>query len=270
MHVIFSFNSCLFSQSRCFFLELFLSSDLHIGLNSLSLCCLELFSFSGISLTFLECSLGSQSINFSLSISSLLLKFSKSLNFALFFFSKSLSFLLSFEFFLIFISLMLSDLIVLALFLLFSSSFFHERLSIGFSCLLHKKVDLSSLSFMSSLIFFSHFLNVSLELDLFLITDFLFLHSLNSSLLNLINDDLSTLLSSIHFSNFSFFFFLKDLKSFNFHHKIKFLLLFNPFRLKTFVLHKLFISNSDNLGVENHLVHLFDVIHLVIELFLSL
>lgn len=204
-----------------------------------------------------------------MSISSFLLKFSKSLNFALFFFSKSLGFLLGLEFFLIFVSLMISNLIVLILFLLLSSCLFNQRLCVGFSSLLHKKVDLCSLSFMSCLIFFSHFLNVCLEFDLFLITGFLLLHSYNGSLLDLINDDLSTLLSSIRFSNFSFFFFLKDLKSFNFHHEIKFLLFLNPFRLKTLVFFKLFISDCDNLRVHDHLVHLFDIIHLVIELFLS-
>ena len=154
MHVIFSFDSCLFSQCRSFFLELFLSSNFHISLNSLSFSCLKLFSFSSISLTFLECSLGSQSINFSLSISSLLLKFSKSLNFALFFFSQSLSFLLSLEFFLIFCFLMHCDLIVKSLFFSLSSCLFNKSLSVGFTCLLHKKIDFCSFGFMSYFISF--------------------------------------------------------------------------------------------------------------------
>lgn len=137
MHVVLSFNSCLFSQSSSFFLELLLSSDLHISLNSLSLCGLELFSFSGVSLTLFKCSLSSKGINFSLSICCLLLKLSKSLNFALFFFSDSLSFLLGLKFFLIFHSLMISNLLVKILFFLFSSLLFDKSLSISFSCLLH-------------------------------------------------------------------------------------------------------------------------------------
>ena len=137
MHVIFSFNPCLFSQSRCFFLELFLSSDLHIGLNSLSLCCLELFSFSGISLTFLEFSLGSQSINFSLSISSFFLQFSKSLNFSFFFILDSLSFKLCFIFSLIF-CLLMSNYFIFRSFIFRGSFFFlNRRLLICFGSLSH-------------------------------------------------------------------------------------------------------------------------------------
>ena len=122
---------------------------------------------------------------------------------------------------------------------------------------------------MGGFILLAHFFNVHLEFDLFLITDFLFLHSLNGSFLDLVNDNLSSLLSSIHFSDFSLLLFLKDLKSFNFHHEVEFLLFFDPFRFETLILIELLVSDSDNLGVEDHLVHLFDVIHLIIKLFLG-
>lgn len=228
MHVVLSLNSSLFSQSRGFLLELLLSSFLKISLNSLSLGLLKLFSFSCLSLTLLEGSLSSKSINFSLSISSLLLQFSQSLNFTLFLFSLPLCLLLCLEFLLILDSLMLSNLCIMILLLLNSFLFFKKSLSIGFSGLSHKKIDLVSLGLMGSLIFLAHFFNIHLKLDLFFIPNFLFLHSLDCSLLNLINDNLCTLLSGLSFSSFSLFFFLEDLKSLDFHHQIEFLLFLNP------------------------------------------
>jgi hypothetical protein len=81
---------------------------------------------------------------------------------------------------------------------------------------------------------------------------------------------LSTSFSGCYLSDLSFLFLLKDLESFDFHHKIEFLLLFNPFRFKSLVLLQLFVSDSNNLGVEDHLVHLFHIIKVIVHLFLSL
>ena len=264
MHVVLSFDSCLFSQSSSFFLELFLSSNLHIGLNSLSLGCFELFSFSGHSFTLLKSSLGSESIDLSLSIGSLFLELSESLDFTLLFFLHALSFLLGLEFSLVFCALVLGDFIILVLFFLGSSLFFDESLGIGFGCLLHEEVDFLPLGLMSCLIFLPHLFYVGLELDLFFVSEFLFFHSLDSSLLDLIDDDLGSSLSSCNLSDLSFFLLLKDLESLNFHHEVELLLLLDPFLLESLILLQLLVSDSDNLGVKDHLVHLLDIIKVII------
>lgn len=123
---------------------------------------------------------------------------------------------------------------------------------------------------MSYLIFLSHFLDVHLKFDLFLISELLLLHSKDGSLLDLINDDLGTLLSGIGLSHLSFFLLLKDLESLDFHHEVKLLLLLNPLGLESLILIKLLISNGNDFRVENHLIHLLDIIEFVVHHFLSL
>lgn len=76
VHVVFSLDASLLGQGRGFFLELFLSCFFKIGLDSLPLGLFKLFSFSRLSLTLLKGSLCSQSVDFSLSVSSLFLEFS--------------------------------------------------------------------------------------------------------------------------------------------------------------------------------------------------
>lgn len=143
-------------------------------------------------------------------------------------------------------------------------------MSIGFSSLFHEKINLCSLGLMGSLIFLTHFFNIHLELDLFFISNFLLFHSHDSSLLNLINNDLCTLFPSMGLSDFSLLFFLEHLKSLDFHHEIKFLLLLDPFRFESLIFLELFVSNCYDLRVEDHLVHLFDVIQIVVHLLLGL
>jgi hypothetical protein len=117
---------------------------------------------------------------------------------------------------------------------------------------------------MSCLIFFSHFFYVGLELDLFFISELLLFHSLDSSLLDLINDDLGSGFPGYNFTDLSFFLFLKDLESLNFHHKVKLLLLLDPFLLKSLILLQLLVSNRDNLRVKDHLIHLLDIIKVIV------
>jgi hypothetical protein len=117
---------------------------------------------------------------------------------------------------------------------------------------------------MSCLIFFSHFFYVGLELDLFFISELLLFHSLDSSLLDLINDDLGSGFPGYNLTDLSFFLFLKDLESLNFHHKVKLLLLLDPFLLKSLILLQLLVSNRDNLRVKDHLIHLLDIIKVIV------
>lgn len=82
-HVVLSLDSSLLSQGLLFLGELNLSGHLEIGCDSLSLLVLKSFSFSSLSFSLFEGSLGSKSINFGLSVGSFLLEFSKSLDFSL-------------------------------------------------------------------------------------------------------------------------------------------------------------------------------------------
>lgn len=84
------FNFCLLSKLSLTFLELFGPSLIKVSQESSSLLLLEQFSLSGVSLLFFLCSLGPQSVNFRLSISSFLLEFSHLLQFSLLFFLDSL------------------------------------------------------------------------------------------------------------------------------------------------------------------------------------
>ena len=203
VHVVFSLDASLLGQGRGFFLELFLSGFFEIGLDSLPLGLFKLFSFSRLSLTLLKGSLCSQSIDFSLSVSSLFLELSQTLDLSFFFFSQPLGLLLLLILSLVFFALMFSDGLIVIFFLLDSLLFFEQCLSISLSSLLHKQIDFSPLSLMRCLILFSHLFDVSLKLNLFLISQLLLLHSQNSSLLDLVNNDLGTLFPSLSFADFS-------------------------------------------------------------------
>ena len=96
-------------------------------------------------------------------------------------------------------------------------------------------------------------------------SNFLFFDSILMSFSNLINNDLSSTLSSFKSSLFSQLFFVESLQSFDFHHNIKFLLFVNPFFFELFALDELFISNCYYFGVETHLVHVLNIVQLFIK-----
>jgi len=269
IHVIFPLDSGLFGETGLLFRELLLSGNLKISLDSLSLLVLESFTFSGLSLSFLESSLGPKSINLSLSISSFFLELSKSLNFLFFFILNSSGLKLSFVLLLVLGSLILDDLLLVIFFLTSSLLLLDKRLGISLGCLFHQVVDSHSFSLTCFSILSLHLVDISQKVHLFLISDFLLSHSFDGSLLDLINDDLSALLSGLMLSHFSFFLLLENLKSLDFHHEVKLFLLFNPFLLKSLIFIELLVTDGDDLGVQNHLVHVLDIVHIIIECLLS-
>lgn len=269
IHVIFPLDSGLFGETGLLFRELLLSGNLKISLDSLSLLVLESFTFSGLSFSFLESSLGPKSINLSLSISSFFLELSKSLNFLFFFILNSSGLKLSFVLLLVLGSLILDDLLLVILFLTSSLLLLDERLGISLGCLFHQVVDSHSFSLTCFSILSLHLVDISQKVHLFLISDFLLSHSFDGSLLDLINDDLSAHLSGLMLSHFSFFLLLENLKSLDFHHEVKLFLLFNPFLLKSLIFIELLVTDGDDLGVQNHLVHVLDIVHIIIECLLS-
>jgi len=265
IHVIFPLDSGLFGETGLFFSELLLSGNLKISLDSLSLLVLESFTLSGLSFSFLESSLGPKSIDLSLSISSFFLELSKSLNFLFFFILDSGGLKLSFVLLLVLGSLILNDLLFMILFLSSSLLLLDQGLSISLGSLFHQVVDSLSFSLTCFSILSLHLFNIGQKVHLFLISDFLFSHSFDGSLLDLINDDLSALLSGLMLSNLSFFLLLENLESLDFHHEIKLFLLFNPFLLKSLIFFELFVTDGNDLGVQNHLVHVLDIVHIIIE-----
>lgn len=231
VHVVLPLHSSLLSQGRRLLLELLLSGLLEIGLNALSLRLLELFSLSGASLALLEGPLGPQGVDLGLSVRRLLLQLAEPLDLALLLLPKSLSLLLLFEFQLVLLALVLGDCLVLVLFFLDSSIFLDKCLGICLRGLLHEQVDLSSLGLVGDFVFLAHFLDVGLQLYLFLVTQLLLLHSLDGALLYLVNDNLRPLLPGSLLPHLALLFLLEDLESLDLHHQIQFFLLLDPLGL---------------------------------------
>ena len=152
MHVVLSLDSGLLGEGGGLLLELLLPGLLEVGLDALSLRLLQLFSFSSLSLSFLEGSLCSEGINLSLPVGSLLLKLPKSLDFPLLFLSQSLRLLLLLEFSLVLSSLMLNNLLIQVFFFLSSFLLLKKSLGIGLGSLSHEEIDLCSLGLVGSFI----------------------------------------------------------------------------------------------------------------------
>jgi hypothetical protein len=115
------------------------------------------------------------------------------------------------------------------------------------------------------LLLFLHLGHLDLHLLSFSVSDLVLLNSVLVPFCNLIDDNLSSLLSGSSCSMNSIIFSLKALESLNLHHEVEFLLLFDVFVFQLLGFEELFISNSHNLRVENNLVHSFNVIKLVIQ-----
>lgn len=107
--------------------------------------------------------------------------------------------------------------------------------------------------------------NLLLHLFFFFRSDFGFLYSLMIPILDLVSDHLFTSQLSFLLHPVSVFFLLERLETLNFHHDIHLLLLFHVFTLQELWLLKLLISNSYNLGIEHHLIHLFHIVKLFIQ-----
>ena len=89
--------------------------------------------------------------------------------------------------------------------------FFDQCLGVCFSSLFHEIIDSLLLLLGHHLVFLLHPFDVGKKLHSLLISDFLLLHPLHWSFLDLIDDNLGTLLSGFVLSNISFLFFLENL-----------------------------------------------------------
>ena len=104
----------------------------------------------------------------------------------------------------------------------------------------------------------------------FLLGHFSFADPFLFSLSDLLDNDLSAVSLCFHASLLLLFGLLKTLQSFDLHHDVKAFLFFDIVLLEFLRLFKLLISDSNDLGIENHLVHVLDVVMLFIEFLLGL
>ena len=86
----------------------------------------------------------------------------------------------------------------------------------------------------------------------------------------MIYDHQRTLFLGVLTLNLALLLELEGLESLDFHHQIKALLLFNPLLLKALGLLELAVTDGHDLGVQHHLIHLFDIIVLFVHHLLGL
>ena len=223
-----------------------------------------------MSFTLLVCTLSSQSVNFALSISSLLLKFTKTLDLLFFLISDSFSFDNCLFFLLDTLSVVFNNFLLLQFLLIDFLLLFY--LSNSVSCLNFFLDLLVSLLFQLLLfqVFLLSLLNYFDHLLLLFLNGLTFFHPNNLSFFDLFNNNSSP--ASLCFNTRLFFHLsgLKAFKSLDFHHEVKFLLFIGPILFKSFIFLELFVSNCNDFGVKNHLVHVFDIVKFLIKLGLGL
>ena len=95
------------------------------------------------------------------------------------------------------------------------------------------------------------------------------LDPLHLPLLNLLNNDSGSSTLGFLSKAFPFVLGLEGLEPLDFHHQVKALLLIDPFGLELLVLLQLLVPHSHNLRVKRHLVHVFHIIVLLVELLLG-
>lgn len=228
------------------------------------------FLCTSLSLTILECTLSTESIDFTLTISSLFLKVTHSLD--LFLLLVSLATLLSslLFFFGHLVGVVLNDFQILVL-------LFSDLLSFAVLGNLVGDFDLSKHALVSRALGFLFFLvslllelNVSEHLCRFPVDLLSFLHADAFTVLDLLNDDLGAAQLSLLAKLLSFVLGLERLQTLDLHHQVQAFLLSNPFGLKLLVLFELLVTYSNDLGVEGHLVHVLNVVVFFVELLLCL
>lgn len=250
----------LLGESRFLILELPQSGDLEVLDNFGAVSSFFSFASSLLTLVFFGGTLSSECVDISLSISSSLLKFTESLDLVLLLLSNASGFsslgLLSLSS----LALVLQDLFLkrsFASFLLLSEV---EGLSVGSFNFDHHLGDgfllFGLLSVLNSVLVG----DVGKELELFLLSHLLLTHAETFTLLDLVDDNLSTAVLRLFAADLAVFLLLEILQAFNFHHEVKFLLLADPLFFELLRLDELLVTDGDDLRVEDHLVHFLDVV----------
>lgn len=218
-----------------------------------------------VALGFFRGTLGSESIDISLSIGSSFLEFTKSLNLSLLFSSETLSFSDLVFFLFSSLTLVLQDpfLKTFLIGLLLLSEV--EGLSIGCLYFNHHLGDSLLLLGLFIVLDLVLVLDVHQKLESLLFSHLLLTHANLFTLLDLIDDDASTAVLSFFAANLAVFLFLEVLQALDFHHEVELLLFSDPFFLEFLTFDELLVTDGDNFGVEDHLVHLLNVVLLFVH-----
>lgn len=225
---------------------------------------------AGLALTFFEGSLGSESINLSLTIGSLLLHSSEAGDFVFFLFFDASLLNRTFFFFEPFLFVVTDN---FQIFISLSSLLFSFLLQsdfVAFSNFLNQLLVSQFLSFGSSDLLLAQFFRLSHHLLTLHLHQLSLLDALDFALLNLVNDHKSAGLLGLHALSDGVLLFLQSFEAFDFHHHVEFFLLLNPLLLELFVFFKLNVADSDDLRVQTHFVHVFYVVELLVHLALRL
>lgn len=113
-------------------------------------------------------------------------------------------------------------------------------------------------------------IDLSQHLSHLLLSQLLVLDSVQLSLLNLVDNHERTLLLSLLPLDLSFFLHFERLESFDLHHDVQSLLLFDPLRLQSLGLLLLLVSDGHDLAVKHHLVHVLHIVVLLVKHLLGL
>ena len=139
----------------------------------------------------------------------------------------------------------------------------------NFDFLIH---SLNSLLLLSdfSLVLESDLLNIGSHLSFLGLVLLLNFHTDFLTFLDLVNDDLSTALTSMVGSVFSVHFAFDSLQTLDLHHHVESLLLQDPVLFKHLVFIELTVTDRADFGSHEHLVHVLDIIVLLVHLVLNL
>jgi hypothetical protein len=106
----------------------------------------------------------------------------------------------------------------------------------------------------------SHGLDLTSHLFLFFSKKFTLTDAFLLTLLNLVDDDKCAFALLLLANNLTFFCDFETLQALNLHEQVKLFLLFNPLTFEHLVFLGLLVADGYNLGVQNHLVHVLNIV----------
>lgn len=223
------------------------------------------FTSSLLTLVLLRGTLGSQSIDVSLSVGSSLLEFTESLDLVLLLLGNTPGFSDLLFFSLSSLTLVLQDLLLKASLVGFLLLFEIQGLSVGSLDLHHHFGDLHFFVGYLDVLYLILLGDVGQELESLLLSHLLLTHAEAFAFLNLVDNNLGTAVLRLFAADLAVFLLLEVLQTLNLHHEVKLFLFADPFGFECLALDELLVTDGDDLGVQDHLVHLLDVVLLFVH-----
>lgn len=260
----------LFGEAGLSLKELSLSGVLKVAKDLLLVLEVSSFLVTGLSLTLLEGALGSEGIDLSLTVGSLLLELSKAGNLTLLLLLNS-SYISGFFFFTkCLLAVIFNDLLFEVLFLLLALVLDVDGTLVGIFDFAHHLKGADLLGSNDLMLFLLELLGLTDHLLHLALTHLLLLDALELSLLDLVNDYEGPLLLSGLALDLTLLLQLEGLESFDLHHEVESFLLFDPLALEALGLIELLVSDGHDLGVQHHLVHVLHIVVVLVEHLLGL